>query len=210
MPPAPTCPGSDYRAGEGLASFLGGLGVPSRRTPMLARRVPAEVLRPRSVPYRVPSRRTWRVPDPGSHQSELWQVPVRSSFARRLRFRRTSEESGIGLRLTLLPRLPFHRFRGLRPEGHCPLRRWPKVRNFLPLPEVRSSLRNATMTRSSESRQAESRPRSLWITGISWISRRPRRRRLVRGPAGARSGMPTSWRSPLTDPFAGSPRFPRR
>lgn len=74
-----------------------------------ADQVPDEALRLRSVPSRV-SRRNLAAsvgPQRESHQSELRWGPFRGSFAQRLRFRRTSLESGSGigfrLCLTLLP-----------------------------------------------------------------------------------------------------------
>jgi hypothetical protein len=143
----PLVPGPNCRAGEGLASFLGGSGL-SRRSKLRRGpcRVPAEVLRPRSVPFR-------------------------GSFGRSLRFRWTLEESGIGLRLTLLLRRPAPPLRWLASRRTPPASAVAALWNFLPLREVRSSSRTALMPRLPESRQGESWPFCLWITGISWISR---------------------------------------
>jgi hypothetical protein len=81
--------------------------------------VPAEVLRPRSVPYEhLPG-------EPG-----ICPFAVPSAEASGSAW--TYEEIGIGLRLTLLPRQSFHRFGGLRSEDRRPLPRWSRFRAFFP------------------------------------------------------------------------------
>jgi hypothetical protein len=128
----PLVPGPNCRAGEGLASFLGGSGL-SRRSKLRRGpcRVPAEVSRPRSVPFRGP-------------------------FGRSLRFRWTLEESGIGLRLTLLLRRPAPLHRWPAPRRTPPASAVAAFRNFLPSREVRSSSRTATMAAPNDSRKRES------------------------------------------------------
>src|SRR6185503_11283057 len=68
--------------------------------------------------------------DPGLRRGEPRRFPFRGPLARRLRCRWTLEEIGIGRSLTLLLRKPIHCFRGLRPEGHRPLPRWPRIETF--------------------------------------------------------------------------------
>jgi hypothetical protein len=137
-------------------------------------RVPAEVLRPRSVPNRHSigansSGLPIRVPDKANFARFPFAVP----FARRLRSCRTIDEIGIGLRLTLDHRLPFHRFNGLHSEECRPLPRWSHFRT--------SSVAGGPFLVAKcqhdlppESRQADSGAPCLWITGISWISERTR------------------------------------
>jgi hypothetical protein len=91
-------------------------------------RVPAGVLRPRSVPNRAPveASSNW-FPDFGSHRSEPRRVPLR--FLRpKAPVPPDSGKSGFGFGLrrclALLSRLPHHCIHCFRPEGHPPLPRW--------------------------------------------------------------------------------------
>ena len=113
----PLVPGPNCRAGEGLASFLGGsnaFGASSSGVRGSGRGLATSV-----GSLRIPVRRTCR-------------LSVCGSFGRSLRSRRAFEESGIGLRLTLLPRWSFHRAGCLRSEDRRPRPRWSRFRTFFP------------------------------------------------------------------------------
>src|ERR1044072_7489938 len=100
--------------------------APVRAWPLSWDRVPAEVLRPRSVPNR----------NPEGLRSELpWGRPTTVSLSPHLRpkapvsldpRRKWDRPEG----LTLLLRRPIHCFGGLRPEGHRPPPRWPRIETF--------------------------------------------------------------------------------
>ena len=114
----PLVPGPNCRAGEGLASFLGGsnaIGASSSGVRGSGRGLATSV-----GSLRTPVRRTCR-------------LSVSGSFGRSLRFRRTDEEIGIGFRLTLLPRpsLPSLQWPAT-PKGHRPPPRWSRLRAFFP------------------------------------------------------------------------------
>ena len=113
----PLVPGPNCRAGEGLASFPSGLNS-----------IGASSLGVRG------SGRGLATPV-GSHEQfsgEPGTCPFCVSFGRSLRSRWSFEESGIGLRLTLLPRWSFHRAGCLRSEDRRPRPRWSRFRTFFP------------------------------------------------------------------------------
>jgi hypothetical protein len=69
--------------------------------------------------------------------------------------------------------LPFHRFAENSPCGSSSPLLWPLPKWALPFPGGTICRRRMSfMTPGSESAQAESRATGLWITWISWISRR--------------------------------------
>jgi hypothetical protein len=159
-PPAPTCPRSEYRAGEGLASFLGGSGLSLRsklrRGPC---RVPAEVLRPRSVPFRGPSARRLRSP---LDLRRKWDRPKPHASSSRAR----STAS-----VACAPKSTA-RFRGGRVS---------QLSSVAGSPFLIAKGHNGAAIRFAK---GESCPFCLWITGISRIS--PRKRAAARnGPAPA-------------------------
>ena len=93
---------------------------------------------------------------------------------------------------------PLHCFGGLRPEGHRPPPRWPRFGTFFPCGKSAPRRERPIDPALPSSRQGESRRFCLWITGISWISRRirphpPIRRRIgaiARERGSSRAGRP--------------------
>ncbi len=135
-------------------------------------RVPAGVLRPRSVPNRAPveASSNW-FPDFGSYRSKLRWVPLR--FLRpKAPVPPDSGKSGFGFGLprllALLSRLPHHCFHGFRPEGHPPLPRWRHSEAFVRFraaaPDREMPIWTAIPIRGSGF--------CLWITRITGIESR--------------------------------------
>lgn len=193
MPPAPTCPRSNGRAGEGLASFLGGSGIHRSKL----RRGPVGFRPGSDDPGRFPIRSP-KGSDPGLRRGEPRRFPFRGPLARRLRSpldlrRKWDRPRPHASSSTAQPSLPWLASRRT-PPASAVVAGW----SFSPFPEIRSSSRSAMMHRHSESRQAESGDSRLWITGISRISRRPLRplapddgnRGRGRGPRGSRRAGP--------------------
>jgi hypothetical protein len=87
---------------------------------------------------------------------------------------RTSEESGFGLRLALLPQPPVQRFGERTFLRMTPLPQWSKPRAALRCRRASQRPRTSFLTENSESRQGESLESRLWIKGNLWITRRRR------------------------------------
>jgi hypothetical protein len=142
----PLVPGPNCRAGEGLASSLGGSGL-SRRSKLRRGpcRVPAGVLRPRTVPFRGPLARRLRSPlDPRRKWDRL--APHASP----------SKTRSTAL-VACVPK-DTARLRGGRVSELSSLAGSPLL------------IAKRHTARPAESRQGESWPFGLWIAGISWIS----------------------------------------
>ena len=154
MPPAPTCPRSECRAGEGLASFLGGSG--SGRG--LATSVGSQS-DPRGDPIRVSVEAN---PD-GFPFAVRWpEGPGSAGPSKKVGSARRPHASSSKTH----PPLPWPASRRTPPASAVAA-----FPNFSPLREKRSSSRRATMARPSDSQKRNLALFCLWITGISRISR---------------------------------------
>jgi hypothetical protein len=172
-------------------------------------RVPAGVLRPRSVPNRAPVRASsnW-FPDFGSNRSELRKVPLR--FLRpKAPVPPDSGKSGFGFGfprlLALLSRLPHHRLFGFDPEGPPPRPQWRHSEAFVRFraaaPDREMPIWTGVPIRGSTN--------CLWITRITGIeSRRISRRR--NGSTLAGSGAPAAFRPAGAAPRHRDRRAPGR
>lgn len=140
-------------------------------------RVPAGVLRPRSVPNQAPveASSNWFL-DFGSNRSKLREVPLR--FLRpKAPVPPDSGKSGFGLGfprlLALLSRLPHHCFYCFRPEGHPPHPRWRHSEAFVRF-RAAAPDREMPICRADSIRGSAN---CLWITRITGIESRPQDRR---------------------------------
>ena len=155
----PLVPGPNCRAGEGLASFQGGLN--SMGASSLGVRVPAEVLRPRSVPNEHLSG------EPAGYSFAVPSAEASGSADLRRKWDRLAPHASSSK--------VFHRFRGLQPRRVTARFRGGRVSE---LSSPRGSplfLAKGHNDRASRFAPAESGPFCLWITRITWISRRIRR-----------------------------------
>jgi hypothetical protein len=153
----PLVPGPNCRAGEGLASFLGGsnaFGASSSGIRGSGRGLATPV-----GSLRASAGRTRHLPVCGSFgRSFRFRMDLRRNWDRLAPHASSSK---------ILPSLPWLAIRRSPPASAVVA-----FPSFLPLREVRSSSRRATMTRHPESRQVESGPFRLWITRITRISGR--------------------------------------